>query len=158
MRYRTFKTPAGRFSLIESDAGELLATWDDPPPDAKSDRALQPKLSGKLVRYFRGDRVRFDDVPLPAGTPFQRRCWRACRSIPPGRVITYGELAAKAGSPAAARAAGQAMKRNPLPVIVPCHRVVGTVGLHGYGGSTDPASRQLDVKRSLLALERAKAD
>ncbi|MHC5003440.1 MAG: methylated-DNA--[protein]-cysteine S-methyltransferase [Planctomycetota bacterium] len=95
-------------------------------------------------------------MELPAGTRFQRECWAACRHIPRGETRTYAQLAELAGSPGAARAAGQAMRHNPLPVIIPCHRVIAGHGrLGGFSGSTDRAGRPLERKRLLLTLEGA---
>jgi methylated-DNA-[protein]-cysteine S-methyltransferase len=162
--YRTFRTPVGPFALIESASGTLTATWligpapgEGLPPGARREPGLQADLSERLVRYFRGEVVEFDDVPTPDGPVFFRRCWAACRTIRRGETRTYGELAVLAGSgPGTARAAGQSMRRNPLPVIVPCHRVVGQGGrLYGYSGSLDPDGPQLAIKRCLLQLEHA---
>ncbi len=89
----------------------------------------------------------------PVGTPFQQACWRAAVSIPPGQTRTYAWLAKKAGSSAAMRAAGQAMKRNPWPLVIPCHRVVGMNNVGGFSGSNNPASRLVKMKRWLLARE-----
>jgi methylated-DNA-[protein]-cysteine S-methyltransferase len=103
----------------------------------------------QLDAYFAG-KLRVFDLPLaPVGSKFQLDAWRALRRIPYGRTITYGEQAARMGRPGAARAVGSANGRNPLPIIVPCHRVIGSDGtLTGYGGG-------LDVKRYLLRLEGA---
>ncbi len=105
-------------------------------------------LSDKLRRYFCGEAVVFDELLDPrVGTDFQRRVWALTRSIPAGETRSYSELARLAGSPGAARAVGQAMARNPWPVLVPCHRAVGTTGqLRGYGGG-------LAMKERLLAME-----
>ena len=108
-------------------------------------------LGDRLRRYFAGDEVDFADIllDLSRGTDFQRAVWSACRSIPRGQVRTYRWLAQEAGSPRASRAAGQAMAHNPIPIIIPCHRVVGSNGsLTGFGGG-------LEMKRRLLELERA---
>ncbi len=86
-----------------------------------------------------------------AGTPFERRCWDALLSIPYGETRTYGEIARGLGNPEGARAVGSANHKNPIPIIIPCHRVVNTGGgLGGYGGG-------LELKRRLLALEQAHA-
>jgi len=107
-------------------------------------------LADRLCRYFDGEAVTLDEPLDPAiGTPFQRRVWAICRAIPRGETRTYGELAHQAGSPRAARAVGQAMARNPWPVLVPCHRVLGSdQRLTGYGGG-------LEMKRQLLVMEGA---
>lgn len=171
-RYRVLNTPTGPFIVAESSEGELRTGWagaswsDDPVEDAEwlhllpgavgEDDHAAPEICAKLLRYFAGERVSFDDLPTPGGSPFQQACWNVCRAIPRGEVLTYGELAQRAGSSvAAARAAGQTMRRNPLPIIVPCHRVVGTTGLHGFAGSDDPDSENLSVKRWLLTMEGA---
>jgi methylated-DNA-[protein]-cysteine S-methyltransferase len=107
-------------------------------------------LASKLCRYFEGETVVFDE-PLDAslGTDFQRKVWAITRAIPRGQTRTYGEIAREAGSPGAARAVGQAMARNPWPIVVPCHRVVGSDGsLTGFGGG-------VAMKRQMLALEGA---
>lgn len=103
---------------------------------------------GQLKAYFAGERTDFD-LPLRlSGTPFQRRVWQELRQIPYGETISYGELAERVGNPAASRAVGMANGRNPVGIIVPCHRVVGANGsLTGYGGG-------LGRKEQLLALER----
>ncbi|MBM4007106.1 MAG: methylated-DNA--[protein]-cysteine S-methyltransferase [Planctomycetes bacterium] len=92
-------------------------------------------------------------LPLPAGTPFQRACWRAALRIPGGQTRTYGWLARQAGSPGAVRAAAQAMRRNPWPLAIPCHRVVGVRDLGGYAGSRDPSSSVVCLKKWLLDRE-----
>ncbi|HEY6000270.1 MAG TPA: methylated-DNA--[protein]-cysteine S-methyltransferase [bacterium] len=105
----------------------------------------------ELAAYFAGTRTAFDLPLAPAGTPFQRRVWEALRRIPYGATATYGEIAHAAGSPRAVRAVGSACARNPLAIVVPCHRVVGADGtLTGYAGG-------LARKRALLALEAGAA-
>ena len=109
-----------------------------------------PALLVKLRRYFEGEPVTFDEPLDPTiGTEFLRRVWVLTRGIPRGQTRTYGQLARMAGSPGAARAVGQAMARNPWPILVPCHRVLGTDGsLTGFGGG-------VDMKRRLLLMEGA---
>ncbi len=107
----------------------------------------------QLAEYLSGRRRTFD-LPLdgPQGTPFQKRVWSACREIPYGHVSSYGEQAKRLENPGAARAVGQALRRNPLPLIIPCHRVVSANGrLGGF-------SAGLDWKRKLLRLENPKRD
>lgn len=106
-----------------------------------------------IARHLKGKRVSFASIPTPRASPFFEKCWRACRSIPAGQTRTYGWLAAAAGSPSAVRAAGQAMRRNPLPVIVPCHRVVASTGLGGFAGSDNPRGGTLKLKVWLLKRE-----
>jgi methylated-DNA-[protein]-cysteine S-methyltransferase len=101
----------------------------------------------ELAEYFGGERKRFELALAPEGTPFQRSVWNAISGVGFGETITYGELAGRAGCPGSARAAGAATGRNPIGVIVPCHRILGSDGsLTGYAGG-------LERKRALLALE-----
>ena len=101
----------------------------------------------ELAEYFQGKRREFDLPFAPKGTPFQQKVWNELAKVPYGTVVTYGELAARVGSPKACRAVGQANHNNPLPIFLPCHRVVGTKGaLIGYAGG-------LELKQWLLRLE-----
>lgn len=106
----------------------------------------------QLGEYFAGCRRAFDLPLAPRGTDFQRRVWNALREIPYGRTISYSELARRIGKPGASRAVGLANGANPLPIVVPCHRVIGADGsLTGFGGG-------LPIKRQLLVLEKAADD
>ena len=108
-------------------------------------------LMAQLEEYFEGRRQTFDLPLAPEGTAFQRSVWQALTEIPYGETISYGELARRIGNPQASRAVGLANGANPLPIVVPCHRVIGADGsLTGFGGG-------LDIKRKLLALERTAA-
>lgn len=104
----------------------------------------------QLKEYFAGRRRRFDmTVDLAGQTPFQRRVLEATAKVPAGQVVSYGEVARRIGKPRATRAVGAALGQNPVPIVVPCHRVIGSDGgLHGYGGG-------LDIKEKLLKLEGA---
>ncbi len=103
----------------------------------------------QLAEYFRGERTEFDIELAPRGTEFQQRVWAALRTVPFGETVTYAELAQMAGVPGSARAAGGANARNPVSIVVPCHRVVGSNGtLTGYAGG-------IERKRDLLAHEAA---
>ncbi len=162
IRYRTIETFAGLFALIQDATGALsttfpaLANSGGLPPRARRDPKLLPKLVRRLERYFAGEAVDFGDVAAPVGPRFIRRCWRACQAIPRGETRSYAELARLAGSGRAARAAGQAMRRNHLPVIIPCHRVVASGGgLGGFNGSWSPDAPSLALKRALLEMEGA---
>jgi len=161
-RYVAIPTPLGEFRLYKLGDGSLRSTWNvDAPADpflagAKRDPDLRPGLVRALTRYFAGaGNVDFGEAETPGGTQFFRRCWDACRTIPHGQTRSYAWLAKRAGSgPKSARAAGQAMRCNPLPVIIPCHRVVASDGrLHGFAGCTSGAP--LNLKRALLELEGA---
>lgn len=102
----------------------------------------------ELDEYFCGERQEFTLPLAPQGTPFQHLVWDALQKIPYGTTCSYGEIAAAIGNPKASRAVGMANNRNPLPILVPCHRVIGADGkLVGYAGG-------LDIKRKLLALEQ----
>jgi methylated-DNA-[protein]-cysteine S-methyltransferase len=128
----------------------LPGTTLEPPPDAV-ERA-DAGISRQLDEYFTGARHRIDAaVDLAAVTgPFQRTVLETLRAeVPWGETVTYGELAVMAGRPRAARAVGTAMASNPVPLVIPCHRVLASNGLGGYGG----ADGRPDLKRALLALE-----
>ena len=106
----------------------------------------------QLEEYFAGSRTQFDLPLAPVGTEFQQRVWRALLSIPYGRTVTYGQIAAQIASPAASRAVGLANGRNPIGIIVPCHRVVGSTGrLTGYGGGLDRKQFLLDFEREVAS-------
>ena len=108
-----------------------------------------PEVEGQVTEFFEGKRQTFDFSLAPKGSEFQKRVWAELVKIPFGETISYGELARRIGNPAASRAVGRANATNPIGLIVPCHRVIGTNGkLTGYAGG-------LDLKEKLLAWERA---
>ena len=149
----TVDSPVGPL-LLTSDGSALTRLLFDTEPDpgwSTEPCALLDGVVAQLEEYFRGERTEFD-VPLePAGTPFQRGVWDALRTIPYAETINYGQLAGRVGNPRASRAVGLANGRNPISIVVPCHRVIGADGsLTGYGGG-------LDRKRTLLDLERRTA-
>jgi methylated-DNA-[protein]-cysteine S-methyltransferase len=114
--------------------------------------ALLRQAKRELAEYFGGERKRFGLALAPVGTPFQLSVWRAISTVAFGETLTYGELARRAGCPGSARAAGAATGRNPIGIIVPCHRIVGSNGsLTGYAGG-------LERKRALLALESGRLE
>ena len=149
-------TPLGTVR-IAARGGALIGIWfDGQKYDATAgaqwreapDDALLRDAARQLDDYFAGRRTRFDLALAPDGTAFQQRVWRAIADVPAGETTTYGEIAKRLGCPSSARAVGAAIGRNPLIVVVPCHRIVGAAGaLTGYAGG-------LDRKRALLALER----
>jgi len=153
-------TPIGRLLLVgEPDgaggtrlAGIYMEQHRHGPvvdPSWAEDAAAFGEVARQLDEYFDGSRTTFDLPLAPAGTPFQRRVWDELTRIPRGTTVTYGELATRAGHPGAARAVGAAVGRNPISIVVPCHRVVGSDGtLTGYAGG-------LGRKAYLLALEGA---
>jgi O-6-methylguanine DNA methyltransferase len=146
----TVDSPVGPL-LLTSDGKALTRVLFAAEPDRSWSTETCPVLeraAAQLDEYFRGERTDFD-LPLePAGTPFQRTVWQALREIPYAETINYGQLAARVGNPRASRAVGLANGRNPISIVVPCHRVIGADGsLTGYGGG-------LGRKRTLLDLER----
>jgi methylated-DNA-[protein]-cysteine S-methyltransferase len=145
-RMHCIETPIGRLWLATAGDG-LGSIAFHGPAGATSDDALLREAEEQLSAYFAGELTRFDLPLSPRGTDFQRRVWDAVAAVPYGTTTTYSRLAAAIGSPRAIRAVGAANGRNPLPIVVPCHRVIGASGaLTGYGGGRD-------VKRALLALE-----
>jgi methylated-DNA-[protein]-cysteine S-methyltransferase len=146
-----FESPVGRL-VLESDGDVLIGIWlptqaagkrrskgDDVPTVIK-------ETATQLEEYFAGERTDFDVTMELDGTEFQRSVWRELTRIPYGTTISYKELARRVGRPNGPRAVGQANGRNPIPIIVPCHRVVASDGIGGYGGG-------LPMKRALLAVE-----
>ncbi len=135
-----------RLTLPHATAVAALAELGA-PREAVADAAPFRALTANLARYFRGEPEDFEmALDLGDGSEFQRRVWAALRQIPRGATRSYGRVAAEVGKPGGARAVGQAVGRNPLSIVVPCHRVVGATGLGGFGGG-------LEMKRKLLALE-----
>ena len=134
-----------RVDLPRSAACEPDPSWR---PAGKSRPTALRDAELQLTEYFGGTRRDFDLPLSAAGTPFQRQVWEELRRIPYGETISYGELARRIGRPTASRAVGAANGRNPIAIVVPCHRVIGADGtLIGYGGG-------LRVKETLLSLER----
>ncbi len=149
----TITSPIGRLLLVGDErALRGLYMLDGPKPPARDpawaeDAAPFAAVIAQLREYFAGERTVFDVALESGGTPFQQRVWNALREIPYGQTISYGELASRIDQPSAVRAVGLANGRNPVSVIVPCHRVIGANGtLTGYGGG-------LERKRLLLDLE-----
>jgi methylated-DNA-[protein]-cysteine S-methyltransferase len=162
--YDIFETPQGWVGVLASDRGLRRTTLPEPTIEACWDKlgdeidAAEPaperfvNLRDKIGRFLDGENVDFGDQPMDVddAPPFLRAAWEACRTIPVGETRPYKWLAAEAGRPAAPRAAGQAMARNRLPFLIPCHRVIASDGsLGGYGtGKT-----RLDLKKRLLDME-----
>lgn len=162
--YAALPTPIGRVLVAVTEAGLVRVSFRQTEAafaaDLRRRLDLEPMRStartATIVRqlraYFAGDRRRFDvAVDLARVTPFQRRVLLATAEVPPGRVVSYGDIARRIGRPGGSRAVGQALGRNPIPIVIPCHRIVAAGGaLGGYTGG-------LDVKRRLLRLEGALA-
>ena len=118
------------------------------PPSDPEDDPLLHAVADQLAAYFRGELTDFDLPVAATGTPFQQRVWEALREIPYGETRSYGQVASAIGNPSASRAVGAANGRNPISIVVPCHRVIGSTGrLTGYAGG-------LTTKEQLLAHER----
>lgn len=148
-------TPVGWLRLAADEDGvrEIAFSRRDARLDVADGRGRRPVAEplGQLIRqldeYFAGERERFDLTLAPVGTPFQLAVWSMLRTIPYGATVTYGKLARRLGRPDASRAVGAANGRNPIPIVIPCHRVIGADGsLTGFGGG-------LPIKRRLLSLE-----
>ena len=156
--YKVIDSPVGRLRLVASDKG-LAGVWFErsrpervrPRGDVESGRhPVLVEAERQLREYFAGTRRAFDLQLEFIGTPFQRTVWKALLTIPFGQTRTYGQIAKQVGRPSASRAVGAANGRNPVSIVAPCHRVIGSTGaLTGFGGG-------LDVKERLLRLEGAK--
>lgn len=147
----SIETPVGPLQLLAKDGAMLLLEFDDATDriaremrrrfgDVEFVRSEDPfGFSTKVRAYFRGDLSAIDDIPTDGGgTPFQQRVWAELRRIPAGTTISYGELARRLGDPNLMRAVGMANGRNPVAIVVPCHRVIGADGtMTGYGGGID---------------------
>jgi methylated-DNA-[protein]-cysteine S-methyltransferase len=151
MNYAWMESPIGRLLLISDENGLRRIDFANgnsrPDPAWRDNPAALKETISQLGAYFAGELKEFD-VPLaPEGTQFQKNVWRHLGEIRYGEAISYGELARRIGNPKASRAVGLANGANPIPIIIPCHRVIGSDGkLTGYGGG-------LSVKEKLLALE-----
>lgn len=157
LAYKTIDSPVGKLKLIASEKGLAAVLWENDPPNRVrlgelTEDATHPvllKTERQLGEYFAGKRKEFS-VPLDMrGTPFQKNVWEALLSIPFGETRSYGQLAKQLGNPGAMRAVGAANGKNPISIVVPCHRVIGTNGkLTGFAGG-------LKTKEHLLKLEAA---
>jgi methylated-DNA-[protein]-cysteine S-methyltransferase len=151
--YRTIDSPIGPLTLagrrhVLTNLRMVDQTYEPNRADWLPDDGAFPEAVDQLGEYFAGERTDFDLELSMAGTEFQRRVWRALTTIPYGETRSYGEIADQIGAHGGARAVGLANGRNPIAIIVPCHRVIGASGsLTGYGGG-------LGRKRALLELEK----
>lgn len=136
-------SPIGPLGIVVDDEGRLVSVRFGGGPSSGD----ATRVAGQLLEYFAGQRKAFELELAPRGTPFQLAVWNELLNVGYGETITYAELARRIGKPSAVRAVGAANGANPIPVIVPCHRVIGSNGsLTGYGGG-------IDRKQWLLALE-----
>ena len=129
---RLLSTPIGLLRLSGTDdALREVRLTDAPEPEVCPERL--ERAAAELGEYFAGHRTTFTVTPAPEGTAFQCAVWRELASVPCGQTLTYGELAARIGKPNAARAVGQAVGANPCLIVIPCHRVLASNGLGGFG-------------------------
>ena len=160
MQYRNLDSPIGSLLVAGDDEGLRFVLFAHerrgkrdvkPAPEWEPDRGGLKEIVKQLTAYFGGKLREFDIPVAPEGTPFQRSVWRQLQRIPYGETISYGELARRLGNPKAVRAVGLANGSNPISIVIPCHRVIGSNGsLVGYGGG-------LPVKQALLSLEKGQA-
>ncbi len=155
LAYKMMESPVGRLKLVGSDMGLVAILWEnDRPHRVRLNEMVEDRRHPVLVEterqlgeYFAGERNEFSVALDMRGTRFQRDVWEALLAIPFGETRSYGQLARQLGNPRATRAVGAANGRNPVSIIVPCHRVIGSSGkLTGFAGG-------LEVKAHLLALE-----
>ena len=160
-RYAVTDSPIGPLLLVAAPDGDGLAglyVADEPGapsalgPDWEEDPAALAEPLRQLEEWFAGQRREFDLELRPAGTPFQLAVWEGLRLIPYGETWSYGDLARHVGKPGAARAVGRANGRNPISIVVPCHRVIGADGsLTGFGWGVDRKAWLLDHERKVVA-------
>lgn len=161
IRFTVMTTELGSFAFVARD-GRLVATFTPSHggdvtrfigerwPDAVEVRRAMPRFQRQIMGFFAGRPTAFDvEIDVDAYSPFQQRIFEACRCIPHGKTASYGELAAAAGTPGAARAVGSTMARNPMPIVIPCHRVVRSDG--SLGGFSSPDGTKEKIR--LLELE-----
>lgn len=147
--YCCFVSPAGNILIEENENGITAVNFTDAAPiDAPKNSKYLFEAQKQLSEYFSGERKEFN-LPLSfSGTTFQLEVWEELKKIPYGKTVCYGDIAAAVNNPKACRAVGMAIHRNPIAIIIPCHRVIGKNGsLTGFAGG-------LDVKQKLLAIEK----
>ena len=151
--YKIIDSPVGQITLVATDKALISLMWGKNKNDlkgfvrAEKNHAILTIVEAQLKDYFKGKRKTFDIPLVPEGTEFQKLVWLQLLKIPFGETISYGEQAKRLGKPNAARAVGAANGKNPIGIIIPCHRVIGASGsLTGFAGG-------LDAKKFLLALE-----
>jgi methylated-DNA-[protein]-cysteine S-methyltransferase len=159
MIYTTINSPIGELLLAGDDAGLHRLDMREGRRPVRIDPSWRrspgafPGVTRQLAQYFDGSRHEFDVPLVLAGNAFELRVWNALCEIPYGETVSYGEIAHRIGEPAAARAVGLANGRNPIALIVPCHRVIGADGsLTGYGGGLERKRYLLDLEAGVLAL------
>lgn len=157
--YTTFESPVGRLFLAGDSNALLSVSFEcskraaSPQANWKENRAIFKEAIRQLEAYFSGELREFQLSLAMAGTEFQRRVWEALRAIPYGETISYAQLAVRVGNSKATRAVGLANGSNPIPIIVPCHRVIGSDGsLTGFGGGLSTKKKLLELEQKQLRL------
>jgi len=158
MFYDYFETGLiGTLTLVGDEEGlrHIVFPKEKSPMIIRSDWKKKSEffapVKAQLRAYFKGELKNFDLALAPVGTPFQLKVWQALRTIPYGELVSYKTLAEAIGNPKAVRAVGGANGKNPIPIIVPCHRCIGSDGsLIGFGGGLDTKKRLIDLERSTL--------
>lgn len=154
MNHYVYAMPQGRMTIVDGGGAVVRIGFGvlDVEGSALSPTALTNEAATQLMEYFAGKRRTFSLPLAPKGTPFQKEVWQALPSIPYGQTRSYADIAAQVGRPKAYRAVGMANNRNPIPIVIPCHRVVGSSGdMVGYAYGTK-------IKRYLLELEGIDVD
>jgi methylated-DNA-[protein]-cysteine S-methyltransferase len=161
LSYKYFASPVGKLKLVASQTGLMAILWENDNPrrvpleDLVEDNnhSILIETERQLKEYFAGKRDVFS-IPLDMrGTAFQKDVWRALQEIPFGKTLSYGEIAKQLGRPTASRAVGAANGRNPISIVVPCHRVIGSSGkLTGFAGGLDTKARLLSLETSHQSL------
>jgi methylated-DNA-[protein]-cysteine S-methyltransferase len=156
LAYKKIDSPVGKLTLVASDKGLVAVLWENDKPNRvrlgelveEDSHSVLIEAERQLKEYFTGKRGTFS-VPLDIrGTSFQRSVWEALLAIPFGETKTYGQLAKQLGNPQATRAVGAANGRNPISIIVPCHRVIGSSGkLTGFAGGLENKERLLNMEQ-----------
>jgi methylated-DNA-[protein]-cysteine S-methyltransferase len=157
--YTRIESPVGKLLLAADAQGLRLVSFESSmratpvQPDWKENKAPFAEVIWQLQAYFDGELREFDLPLAPEGTEFQLQVWRGLRTIPYGETISYGQLAQRIGNPKAVRAVGLANGCNPIPVIIPCHRVIGSDGsLTGFGGGLSNKKKLLDLESRQMRL------
>jgi methylated-DNA-[protein]-cysteine S-methyltransferase len=157
LSYKTIASPVGQLKLVASDVGLVAILWENDKPrrvrlsDLIQDQThpILAETERQLGEYFAGNRKHFALTLDIRGTPFQKEVWQALLGIPFGQTRTYGQLARQLGNPTATRAVGAANGRNPISIVVPCHRVIGSSGkLTGFAGGLETKERLLHLELS----------
>lgn len=147
-----YESPFGLIQLKSTESVLIGVKWVDEPdkPETES-RPILEKAQQQLIEYFNGDRKTFNLAIEPRGTAFQQKVWRVIRKVPYGQLWTYQDIANAIDSPNSPRAVGRANNKNPLVLIIPCHRIIGTNGLlTGYVGGIEIKKKLIDLEKSVI--------